>query len=116
MKEIVLEISKILKERLSAKTPLIQVIQGPRQVGKTTALIQVYQSMHKKIPMHLVSGDGVSSAIWILEQWQIARTNKQILIIDEIQKIPGWSEAIKTLWDDSKKRKGKVRVNRIEFT
>ncbi|MGZ3769131.1 MAG: ATP-binding protein [Bdellovibrio sp.] len=105
MKEIKSQIPEILKERISDTSPLIQIIQGPRQVGKTTALQQFFDQYNKKMPMHFVSGDAVTSPLWIQEQWQISRDEDKILIIDEIQKIPQWSEFIKKLWDDDKRKK-----------
>lgn len=42
---------------------------------------------------------------WLREQWDLARDQKKILVIDEIQKVQGWSEAIKGLYDESKRQK-----------
>jgi hypothetical protein len=109
MKEIILPIVEKLQKRLSEKLPLIQVIQGPRQVGKTTSLIQLIDLMKKKDSFHFVSGDSVVARFWVQEQWQLAQQAGKILIIDEIQKIPYWSETIKTLWDESKRKKHIVK-------
>ena len=109
MKEIRSDIAKIIKLRMDETSPLLQIIQGPRQVGKTTALQQYYDSNHKRTPIHFVSGDVISSALWIQEQWQIARDAEKILIIDEIQKIPNWSEMIKKLWDEDKRKRLKPK-------
>ena len=43
-------------------------------------------------------------AAWLVERWaeardEAARYGKSVLVFDEIQKIPGWSEAVKGLWD-----------------
>lgn len=105
MKELNSNIVAVLKERLRESRPLIQIIQGPRQVGKTTALQQFYDLNHKKIPIHFVSGDAITTPLWIQEQWQIARDGNMVLIIDEIQKIPNWSETIKKLWDEDKRHR-----------
>lgn len=107
--EILLDLIKILEQRMFSRYPLIQVVQGPRQVGKTTALIQFCDLIQDRIPVHYTSGDGVSSPVWIHEQWQLAQIQKKILIIDEIQKIPQWSENLKKLWDESKKAKKFVK-------
>ncbi|MGZ3796555.1 MAG: ATP-binding protein, partial [Pseudobdellovibrionaceae bacterium] len=110
MKEIRSQIAQILKTRMLEAHPLIQIIQGPRQVGKTTALQQFFEGNSKKLPMHFVSGDAVTSPLWIQEQWQIARDEEKILIIDEIQKIPQWSEMIKKLWDEDKRKKKQPKI------
>ena len=81
MKEINLKIVDLLKSRLNEKAPLIQVILGPRQVGKTTAVQQFILKNKKAIPSLYVSAEGVDSALWIEAQWQEARIENKILII-----------------------------------
>ncbi len=84
----------------------IQVVYGPRQIGKTTLLKQLLDEI--TIPSKYVSADGntINQPAWISEQWEIARLNLKIsgsteglLVIDEIQKIHNWSETIKKEWD-----------------
>lgn len=96
-----------LIKRLKEKRLFIQVLAGPRQVGKTTLIQQVLSDID--IPSHFASADDVPnrSSIWLEQQWEIARlktkTSKHpqgfILVIDEIQKINGWTETVKKLWD-----------------
>lgn len=93
-----------LKERLEESSPLIQVVMGPRQVGKTTGVRQMLAGF-KKAPVAYFSADDVTAPREaILEQWQKARLAGpgSILVIDEIHKIPGWSETVKSLWDKEK--------------
>lgn len=99
-------LKEILDTRLSEKDPLIQVILGPRQVGKTS-FIQKYISKSKKYAFH--SGDGIHDPIWIQEKWNEATDKNQILIIDEVQKIPQWSEYIKLCWDKQKLKKNRIQ-------
>lgn len=96
----------ILKSRLDEPRRFIQVITGPRQIGKTTLVQQVLEEV--KIPFHLVSADDTFSdnTTWIEQQWEVARLKlKQfegqsfLLVIDEIQKIKDWSREIKNQWD-----------------
>jgi len=84
----------------------IQVLSGPRQVGKTTLVNQVLRSL--SYPGHYASADGLISmgTTWIREQWEVARAKQNqhpssdfLLILDEIQKIENWSEAVKKEWD-----------------
>ncbi len=93
-----------LLKRVQEPRRFIQVLLGPRQVGKTTLAIQVTESLDK--PFHFISADlaTLQSLAWLEQQWEIARQkitseNGCILIIDEIQKIPHWSDLIKSLWD-----------------
>jgi len=108
---------KLLQKRISEKRKFIQVLMGPRQVGKTTLATQLVKSA--KIPYHFISADGISYAgiNWIEQQWQTARLKfKQteakefLLVIDEIQKINNWSEQIKQLWDEDTRTKQNIKV------
>jgi len=90
-----------LEERFLAENPLIQVLIGPRQVGKTTGVRQFLQRSQK--PFCYANADDVlvSDRNWLLEQWQkaLALGDGALLVIDEIQKIPNWAESIKANWD-----------------
>lgn len=104
-------------KRLNEKRSFIQVLAGPRQCGKTTLAQQVINSL--KCPTHYISADDPSpqGTIWIEQQWEIARMqavkNSQtgsVLVFDEIQKISGWSETVKKLWDEDTIKKTKLKV------
>ncbi len=95
-----------LIKRIEEPRRFIQVVLGPRQVGKSTMVQQMLTRMN--LPFHSVSADAVmaSSAVWLNEQWEVARAKKQalgtnefLLVVDEIQKIKNWSETVKALWD-----------------
>jgi predicted AAA+ superfamily ATPase len=54
---------------------------------------------------------------WIAQQWEAARLLAQdtgregaVLVLDEIQKIPGWSETVKRLWDEDTRRRVPLKV------
>ena len=96
----------ILINRLSEPRGRIQVVSGPRQVGKSTMVKQVLKEID--IPYMFVTGDNVDSNDnqWISETWQTARSKKMLgkysqylLVIDEVHKIDNWSEAVKKEWD-----------------
>ncbi len=93
-----------LMQRFLAKTELIQVISGPRQVGKTTLVKQLFQQPHWK-GIYAIADGIQNDAAWIESQFNAAYiVHKQqalpvILAIDEIQKIPNWSETIKRIFD-----------------
>lgn len=98
-----------LEKRLSGENPLIQVLIGPRQVGKTTGMRQLLARYPDN--NHYANADDllVTDRTWLLEQWQKALLlgDGTLLVIDEIQKIPNWSETLKSLWD---KNPHKLRV------
>ena len=96
-----------LKARLSEPRSKIQVISGPRQVGKSTMVKQVLQETD--IPYMFVSADNIDNAhtAWIGETWatararmKVAQAEEYLLVIDEVHKIDNWSEAVKKEWDE----------------
>lgn len=90
-----------LQARLAEPAPLIQVLVGPRQVGKTTGVRQLLARWQGA--SHYANADDLLTAdrSWLLAQWQAAARLGEgaLLVIDEIQKAPNWSETIKSLWD-----------------
>lgn len=96
----------ILKKRMEEPRRFIQVLAGPRQVGKTTLVQQFVQQTN--IPVLSVSADLVepTNKEWIILQWETVRSKMRIqqlteyiLIIDEIQRINDWSAVVKREWD-----------------
>ena len=96
-----------LASRISEPRDKIQVISGPRQVGKSTMVKQVLQET--TIPHMLVSADNVekTNTAWIGEMWATSRarmkvstTSEFLLVIDEVHKLDNWSEAVKKEWDE----------------
>ena len=84
----------------------IQVLAGPRQVGKSTLVNQVLAQV--SIPHHIEVADAVDpkDSDWIRRVWESARTTmilrkleEYLLVIDEVQKIENWSEMVKREWD-----------------
>ncbi|MBA3814822.1 MAG: ATP-binding protein [Alphaproteobacteria bacterium] len=95
-------------QRLEGTNPFIQVLAGPRQIGKTTLAHQARQAL--SLPSHYASADGslLRDTAWIEAEWEKGRILAQrsegpfgaLLILDEIQKIPNWSDTVKKLWDE----------------
>ena len=98
-----------LAQRLTADRPLMQVLAGPRQVGKTTGVRQLLAQGHW--PHHYANADDVlvSDRSWLLEQWQQALLlgDGALLVVDEVQKVTNWPETMKALWDA---QPGRLRV------
>lgn len=97
---------QVLKKRVNEPRQFIQVISGPRQVGKTTLVSQLYNQI--TMPALYSSADAVPGGdpIWLDQIWETARLRMKsqqaeefLLIIDEIQKISNWSETVKKNWD-----------------
>ena len=98
--------SKILAARLAEPRRFIQVVAGPRQVGKTTLVRQVLAGSRRRVLYASADEPTLRGREWIEQQWDAARLAAgaagkagAVLVIDEIQKIPSWSESVKRLWD-----------------
>ncbi|MDT8342215.1 MAG: ATP-binding protein [Longimicrobiales bacterium] len=106
--------AQVLSLRLQERRRFIQVVAGPRQVGKTTMVRQVVAS--SKVPVRFVSADEPSlrGEGWITQQWEAARLEAGdgpgILVVDEVQKAAGWAEAVKRLWDEDTAAGRELRV------
>ena len=95
----------------------IQVILGPRQVGKTTLVNQLIQKYTFESLVVSADSIGSSNIFWLEQQWEVARIKlKQsgakefLLVVDEIQKIDNWSETVKSLWDADTKNNTPLKV------
>lgn len=95
----------------------MQVVAGPRQVGKSTLVAQVLQDM--TIPHSIVVADAVdpNDSDWIHRVWEAARTTmrlrgeeQHLLVIDEIQKIDNWSEMVKREWNEDTRKQVNLKV------
>ena len=92
--------------RLQEPRRTIQVVAGPRQVGKTTLVKQVLQQL--STPSRFFNADGVEpdDKDWIAARWEEVRAlmhfnqyQEMVLVIDEVHKINNWSEQVKREWD-----------------
>lgn len=92
-----------LSTRLIEPRKFMQVVVGPRQTGKTTAVRQTLAEID--IPSKLVraSQDINASRDWLRREWDQARLEAKngpfVLAIDEIQMVSQWSTVVKELWD-----------------
>lgn len=104
-------------ERMNEPRKFIQVLAGPRQVGKSTLIDQVLEEC--TLPHYLYNADGVdeNDTDWIRRVWESARTQmdtrqqtEAILVIDEIQKIKRWSEIVKREWDADTRNRRQLKL------
>lgn len=93
------------------------MIVGPRQVGKTTLVTQLLPQL--TIPSLYESADAMSAShsTWIAQIWESARLRMKtsgasefLLVIDEIQKVDGWSEVVKQQWDRDSRENINMKV------
>lgn len=105
----------VLRARLAEPRRFMQVVAGPRQVGKSTMVEQVVSAL--KVPVRSESADEptLRGSEWIAQQWDAARSELDarkggILVLDEVQKIPHWSETVKRMWDEDTRRRRPLKV------
>ena len=105
----------VLAARLVEPRRFIQVVAGPRQVGKSTLVQQASETL--PLPLRYASADEpmLRGPDWIAQQWEAARLliaspEGAVLVLDEIQKIPAWSETVKRLWDEDTRCKRPLKA------
>ena len=104
-----------IASRMQEPRRFIQIVVGPRQTGKTTAIRQVMEQVAVKT--HYFSFDDQSSANAdnLREHWHAARQNlketgEALLILDEVQRIKMWSSTVKSLWDEDTRLNANLKV------
>ena len=106
-----------LKKRILEPRKFIQVLAGPRQIGKSTLVNQLLEKV--SIPHTIEVADAVEprDSDWIHRVWESARTtmmlrrlDEYLLVIDEVQKIENWSEVVKREWDTDSRNHLNLKV------
>lgn len=105
----------ILRSRLAEEgSGYIQLLTGPRQVGKTTLLHEI-----EKDPRWQAIYANADTPAAALPNWwdnllnqarQAAAKGKVALLIDEVQYLPDWGRLVKTAFDDFKRLGKPVRI------
>lgn len=104
---------RTLTERLRQDRPLVQVVRGPRQVGKTTAVLQIIEDLLSagvapkdvlllRFDLQILREAG---GLLPLMRWFEADVRDRVLdegapafvFLDEVHKLPRWSEEVKHL-------------------
>jgi predicted AAA+ superfamily ATPase len=104
-----------LLRRIQEPRRFIEVLAGPRQTGKTTLARQMMASVG--LPVHYASADEptLRDRAWLAQQWELSRlaadtVGHAVVALDEIQKVAGWSETVKRLWDEDSAAGRDLRV------
>ncbi len=106
-----------LRERMLEPRRFMQILAGPRQVGKTTLVGQVLDDINIPYTMEVADAVVPTDSDWIHRVWESARATMKIrkeqerlLVIDEVQKIDNWSEFVKREWDTDCRRGVNLKV------
>ena len=128
------QVSELLK-RIREKPERIVFVTGPRQTGKTTAVLQALKQVElsnryvsadidHSVPSRTtprIADDEITPSSrrdrdWLVRQWQRSShaasksRNGFVLVLDEIEQIPDWSKAVKGLWDADRRANVPLRV------
>ena len=106
---------EVLLRRLRAEESLLQVVLGPRQVGKTTALLQLGEAWDGPTVYGSADAPAPPGPEWVEQMWQTAAAKatpgeQVLLVLDEVQKVQGWAESVKALWDRQRYAPNPLRV------
>ena len=101
-----------LLRRLHEPRRFLQVVAGARQVGKSTMVDQVARQSGLSCRYASADEPTLRGPDWIAQQWDAARlqTGDPLLILDEVQKVPDWAEAVKRLWDEDTRNRRRLKV------
>lgn len=106
----------VLRARLDEAAPArIQLLVGPRQVGKTTLLLELAEALRPHALYAACDGPeaglaGFWERLWVRIE-EVARTRgRALLLLDEVQYLPGWSARLKGEWDRLRRRRIRVHV------
>jgi predicted AAA+ superfamily ATPase len=107
------DLFEALWNSLQGEAFFIQAVAGPRQVGKTTLVLEIVDRWRGPKLYETADQPAPPDVHWIVAQWEKARALMKgkrdgLLVLDEVQKIPRWTEAVKKLWDED--RRGKIRL------
>lgn len=108
-------IVSILEKRLREPRRFIQIVIGPRQTGKSTAVAQALDNL-TSVKLEYAFDRPLDQNVAKLEDlWNQARdllkeVPEVILSLDEIQKVPDWSSTVKFLWDEDTRKENNLKV------
>jgi len=103
--------------RINERRRFIQVLYGPRQVGKTTLILQLLSKISAENMYETADTVAAADTKWLQTVWETARirlkssdAKELVLVIDEIQKINNWSETVKKFWDEDSMKNNNIKV------
>lgn len=105
----------MLANRLLEPRRFIQIVEGPRQTGKSTAVAQALRKLDTPVQEFVFDRPRDQLPRTLEDLWKQARsmarqTPGAILSLDEVQKVPDWSATVKYLWDEDSRNGLDLRV------
>jgi len=109
-------LASVLLRELEKQQPVFQVLTGPRQVGKTTIAHQVMDKLPLKSLYASADSPLPPGPEWIETHWRRAEVEADrsrgpvLLVLDEVQKVRGWSESLKSIWEAAGRSPRDIRL------
>jgi predicted AAA+ superfamily ATPase len=106
----------LLRQRVAEVAPgRIQLVSGPRQVGKTTMLLALAGELGESAIYAALDGPEASlpgfwERLWARAQEIAASRGRAVLLLDEIQHLEGWAVRLKGEWDRLRRMRQSVQV------
>lgn len=110
------EAREILSRRLGEPAPgRIQLLAGPRQVGKTTLLLELAAQYGRSAIYAAVDGPeaalpGFWERLWLRAEETAAREGRAWVLLDEVHLLPDWARHLKGEWDRLRRKRLPVHV------
>jgi predicted AAA+ superfamily ATPase len=95
----------VLLKRLEEKAPgRIQLLAGPRQVGKTTLLLEIADLQKEAVIYAAADGPeavlpGFWERLWVRAEQISAQRGKAVVLLDEVHQLHDWAARLKGEWD-----------------
>jgi len=106
----------LLRERLAEPPPgRIQLLAGPRQVGKTTLLLETADDLGPVALYHAADDPaaglpGSWERLWRSAEETATARGRAVVLLDEAHLLPGWAARLKGEWDRLRRRRVPVQV------
>jgi predicted AAA+ superfamily ATPase len=110
------EVRELLARRVAEPAPgRIQLLAGPRQVGKTTLLLELAER-HRDTAIY-AAADGPEAALpgfwerlWVRAEETAASKGRALVLLDEAHLLHDWAARLKGEWDRLRRKKRPVQV------
>ncbi len=110
------ECRDLLARRLREPAPgRIQLLSGPRQVGKTTLLLELAAQLGRAAVYAAADGPeaalpGFWERLWARAEQVAATAGRAVVLLDEAHLLPGWPGRLKGEWDRLRRRRLPIHV------
>ncbi len=109
------ECASLLARRLAEPAPaLIQLLSGPRQVGKTTLLLELGRRIGESAIYFAADAPeatlpGAWERLWSRAE-EIAAAGRAVVLLDEAHVMTDWAARLKAEWDRARRKKLRINI------